>query len=106
MALNRLPELGSNVSVHFSLLRDLLTVNVMHRSLFIVSLTAQSMSLFMWMISLSPGLNSNMSAGFLMNCAPPLTVTNWVSSIFSLAWKFHDLLIIYFFLILDMQLIY
>jgi hypothetical protein len=34
------------------------------------------MSLFMWMISLSPGLNSNMSTGFLINCAPPLIVPN------------------------------
>jgi hypothetical protein len=38
MALNRLPELGSNVSVPFSLLRDLLTVNLMHRFLFIIPL--------------------------------------------------------------------
>jgi hypothetical protein len=30
MALSRLPELGSNVSVHFSLLRDLLIVNLLH----------------------------------------------------------------------------
>ncbi|CAL8133674.1 unnamed protein product [Prunus armeniaca] len=37
-----------------------------------------SMFLYMWMTSLSPGLTLKVATDFLINCAPPLTVAEWV----------------------------
>ncbi|CAL8136443.1 unnamed protein product [Prunus armeniaca] len=64
-------------SMPFFLLRDLFTVTLIHHSLFIAPLPAQSMFLYMWMTSLSSGLKLKVSTDFLINCAPPLTVAEW-----------------------------